>query len=359
MLNTKQIEVKKGSLEQIYQKIENEYIWEDFEYQANKTIEKIIQTSIEKQKNVIITRFFVSDAANQTSILKNILSKHNNTFGNTSVRIIEQSPCNNSKITVLVIYQNYKEASHCGSSSIKYNFENYSMIASNNLESELQDCESQTVDILSKFCYDLKNLGLSINNNCHRTWFYIKDIDSNYPKMQEGKQKVYSSNNLNKDTHLISSSEIYGRNSNELTKVIFDAISYTNIKNVKYLNANTNNLADSLLNYEKATLLEFNNYNKLIISGTTSIDNKGNISNIGDIKYQTLRMLKNIESILREANTDFSSLTHLIVYLRDNTDYQIVKGMLDQIIKHTPYVIVKAASSQQKCLIQAECMAIF
>lgn len=357
MLNTKQIEVNKGNVNQIYQKIENEYIWEDFEYQANQTIDKIVQTSIEKKIKVTIARFFVSDSANQTLLLNDILAKHNDTFENTSIRIIEQSPCNLSKIIALVIYQNYDSASHCGSNSIKYNFRDYSMIASNNLESELQGCENQAVDILSKFCYDLKNLGLSINNNCHRTWFFIKDIDNDYNQMLEGKNKVYTSNNLSKDTHLISSSCIYGRNSNLQTKIIFDAISYTNIQNVKYLNAN--NPWELDLDYEKATLLEFNNYHKLIISGTSSIDNKGKINYVGNIKNQTLRMLKNIESILREAGTDFSSLTHLIVYLRDNTDYKIVKGMLDQIIKHTPYVIVKAASSQSNCLIQAECMAIF
>ena len=63
----------------------------------------------------------------------------------------------------------------------------------------------------------------------------------------------------------------------------------------------------------------------VLISGTASINNKGEIKYPKNIVKQTERMWANIEALLEEADCTYQDVCQMIVYLRDNSDYLLVK----------------------------------
>ena len=58
----------------------------------------------------------------------------------------------------------------------------------------------------------------------------------------------------------------------------------------------------------------------VLLSGTASIDNRGEIVAPEDIAGQTVRMLENVEALLAEGEASADDLAQMIVYLRDATD---------------------------------------
>ena len=94
------------------------------------------------------------------------------------------------------------------------------------------------------------------------------------------------------------------------------------------------------------------------ISGTASINNKGEVVCPGDIRKQTERMWENVEALLKEAGCTFDDLGQMIVYLRDVADYTVVKGMYDERFPDTPRVFVYAPVCRPGWLIETECIAV-
>jgi enamine deaminase RidA (YjgF/YER057c/UK114 family) len=94
------------------------------------------------------------------------------------------------------------------------------------------------------------------------------------------------------------------------------------------------------------------------ISGTASINNRGEVVHVGDIVRQTHRMWENVEALLAEAGTSFDDIAQIIVYLRDISDYAIVSRMFRERFPQTPYVITHAPVCRPAWLIEMECVAI-
>jgi enamine deaminase RidA (YjgF/YER057c/UK114 family) len=96
----------------------------------------------------------------------------------------------------------------------------------------------------------------------------------------------------------------------------------------------------------------------VFISGTASINNKGEVMYPGDIRRQTERMWENVEALLAEAQCDFSHVGQIAVYLRDVADYAVVKALFDRKFPRTPKVILLAPVCRPGWLIEMECMAV-
>ena len=115
------------------------------------------------------------------------------------------------------------------------------------------------------------------------------------------------------------------------------------------------NLSEQLVEHRKACfLLEIG----LIISGTASINNKGEVMYPGDIEKQTLRMWENVETLLNEASCTFDDVMQIIVYLRDISDCQIVKSLFDRKFPQIPWIITLAPVCRPQWLIEMECVAV-
>lgn len=110
--------------------------------------------------------------------------------------------------------------------------------------------------------------------------------------------------------------------------------------------------------FERGTAVEYGDRKHIFISGTASIDNRGEVVYPGNIAGQTRRMLLNIEALLKEAGSSLADLAQMIVYLRDIADYPIVRDLMEQQFPDVPKVIVLAPVCRPGWLIETECIAI-
>mgnify|MGYP006052733029 FL=1 len=79
--------------------------------------------------------------------------------------------------------------------------------------------------------------------------------------------------------------------------------------------------------FERGTAVDYEDRRHIFISGTASIDNKGEILHPGDVCRQTGRMWENVEVLLAEAGAGFDGVAQMIVYLRDIAEYQAVRKL--------------------------------
>ena len=110
--------------------------------------------------------------------------------------------------------------------------------------------------------------------------------------------------------------------------------------------------------FERGTVVEYGDRAEIYISGTASIDNKGEVLYIGDIVRQTQRMWENVGKLLEEGDSSFDDVAQIVVYLRDLCDYPVVKRMFDEKFPNIPRVITLAPVCRPTWLIEMECIAI-
>ena len=226
---------------------------------------------------------------------------------------------------------------------------------------EQSNSEKQTERI---FCYlqkKLTELNASIEKNVFRTWIYTPHVDADYPGIVKARKDFFHRINLTKETHYIASTGIQGGTGNRFSRVSMDAYAAIGIpeNNIRYICAPEYLCPTHIygVTFERATAVKMGQTDFLFISGTASIDNKGNIVHPGNIEKQTLRTLENISALLDAAGFAKGDLSSFIVYLRDIADYGFTKPLIDQYADNLPAVYVKAAVCRPGWLIEIEATA--
>ena len=102
--------------------------------------------------------------------------------------------------------------------------------------------------------------------------------------------------------------------------------------------------------------MDYGDRRQVFISGTASINHRGEVVYPGDIRKQTERMWENVETLLKEAEMSFDDIGQMLVYLRDAADYAVVREMFDQRFPEMPKVILLAPVCRPGWLIEMECM---
>jgi enamine deaminase RidA (YjgF/YER057c/UK114 family) len=110
--------------------------------------------------------------------------------------------------------------------------------------------------------------------------------------------------------------------------------------------------------FERGTAVLYGDRCHVYISGTASIDNKGDILYLRDIEKQTARVFENICVLLEEVNCSMQDVAHLLIYLRDVADYAFVSSYMQAHYPFIPKVILLAPVCRPGWLIEMECVAI-
>ena len=111
--------------------------------------------------------------------------------------------------------------------------------------------------------------------------------------------------------------------------------------------------------FERGTVVEYGDRAQAFISGTASIDNKGQVVHVGDIVRQTHRMWENVDALLAEAEMNLAEhAAQITVYLRDTADYVTVRDLFAARFPHVPTVITLAPVCRPEWLIEMECIAV-
>ena len=219
--------------------------------------------------------------------------------------------------------------------------------------------EEQMALIFNEYEAMLSDMGLTLQDNCIRTWIHVADIDDNYAGVVKARRENFDSIGLTPETHYIASTGIQGYPCDPASLVQMDAYAVAGTFSQMYLYAPThlNPTYEYGVTFERGVRLSCSDNPVTFISGTASIDNKGAVLYIGDIRMQTLRMWENVEKLLEEAGNKWSDVKQILVYLRNAEDYAVVAPMFKDKFPHTPYIILKAPVCRPDWLIEMECIA--
>ena len=306
----------------------------------------------------VFKRYFLSDAANQSDMLLALTTESSD----CALSIVEQPPLNGTKIALWVYLQSGVQTRvlHNGLFEVRHGA--YRHLWSGNAFNRAANSEYQTRLLLNDYVMQLMEQGCKLADNCIRTWFFVQNVDVNYAGVVKARNEVFVTQNLTEKTHYISSTGIGGRHADPKVSVQMDAYAVDGIKpgQVHFLYAPThlNPTYEYGVSFERGTYVDYGDRRQVFISGTASINNKGEVVHPGNIRRQTERMWENVETLLKEAGCTFADLGQMIVYLRDMADYAVVKEMYDKRFPATPKVFVHAPVCRPGWLIEMECMGV-
>lgn len=310
-----------------------------------------------KGASSVIKRYFLSDAANQYERLLASVPE----ASACACSVVEQAPLNGTKVALWAYLQTEIGAGTFSNGLYKVKHGQYTHLWGGTSVSHAPTSEEQTSLLLEDYVMKLMANGARLADNCVRTWFFVHDVDVNYAGVVKARNEVFYTQNLTNKTHFISSTGINGRNADPSILVQLDTYAVEGIQpeQMQYLYAPThlNPTYEYGVSFERGTRMDYGDRRQVFISGTASIDNKGNVLHVGDIRKQTERMWENVDALLKEAECGFEDVGQMIIYLRDTADYAVVSKMFEERFPGVPKVIVHAPVCRPGWLIEMECMA--
>ena len=315
-----------------------------------------LKTNELKGATAVLKRYFLSDVANQADDV--LLAD----TSDCAKSIIGQAPLDGSKIGLWVYLMTNVSSQQLPSGLYEVAHGDFRHLWNASAHNTAQNSEYQTRLLFNEYVMQLMQEGCTLADNCIRTWLFVNDVDVNYAGVVAARNKVFFTQGLTEDTHYIASTGIGGRACNPQVMTQMDNYAIAGIKKeqVHYLYAPThlNRTSDYGVSFERGTYIDYADRRHVIISGTASINNKGQIEHPKDIVKQTHRMWDNVEALLKEAGSSYEDVGIMIVYLRDVADYAIVSRMYDERFPNHPRIIVHAPVCRAGWLIEMECMAV-
>ena len=304
----------------------------------------------------VFKRYFLSDAANQADDI--ILAD----LTDCAKSIIQQAPLDGTKIALWVYLMSNVQTGLTNSGLYEVRHGDFRHLYNASAHNLAANSEYQMRLLFNEYIMQLAEEGCTLSENCIRTWLFVNDIDLNYGGVVRARNQVFFTQGLTQHTHFIASTGIGGRQAdpNVLSQMDNYAIAGIKEEQVHFLYAPThlNRTSDYGVSFERGTYIDYADRRHVFISGTASINNKGEILFPKDVEKQTRRMWENVEALLKEAECTFEDVMEIIVYLRDVADYDIVQKLFEERFPDKPYVIVHAPVCRPGWLVEMECMAI-
>lgn len=308
------------------------------------------------EAHAVFKRYFLSDASNQAD---EVIASD---VTDCAKSVIQQAPLDGSKIGMWVYLQTnvVTGMTHGGLYEVQHGaYRHFWNGSACNLAA---NSEYQTRLLFNEYVMQLMEEGCTLADNAIRTWLFVNDVDLNYGGVVRARNQVFFTQGLTRDTHFIASTGIGGRQQdpNVLSQMDNYAISGLQKEQIHYLYAPThlNRTSDYGVSFERGTYVDYGDRRHVFISGTASINNKGQVMFEKDVRKQTRRMWENVETLLAEADCTYDDVAQMIVYLRDTADYAVVHAMYEERFHGKPYIIVHAPVCRSGWLVEMECMAI-
>ena len=311
----------------------------------------------------VFMRYFLSDSTNQQTLVKNKLQA--DVQPHCTISFIQQSPLNGSKIALWVYLVGAEaevrnEADDLHSTLMIHN--GYQHVWTMGLSSNEGTSGEQTTTLLNRYEQLLADYGGTLAENCIRTWFFVRDVDTQYHGLVVARRENFAQQGLTAQTHYIASTGIGGNPADPKAIIQLGCYALLGFQPAqqRYLYAPThlNRTYEYGVTFERGTLMEYGDRGHIYISGTASINNKGEVMHVGDVALQTRRMWENVEQLLAEGGMTYDNVMQIIVYLRDIADYQLVDRMFKERFPQIPRVITLAPVCRPTWLIEMECIAV-
>ena len=306
-----------------------------------------------KGARYVLKRYFLSDSTNQQPLMRREID--------IAISAIQQQPLNGSKIAVWLYLQKGTDIKN-ENGVIVSTHNGYKHLWKMGMHQHKGDSAWQTESVLIEYEELLQHYNATLADNCIRTWFFVRDVDTQYAGMVKARLENFVEQGLTRKTHYISSTGIGGSPADTRAIIQMGAYSVTGFEpeQERFLYAPThlNPTYEYGVTFERGTVMEYGDRSHIFISGTASIDNKGNVLHVGDIVKQTDRMLENVEVLLKEGYASFSDVMQIVVYLRDTADFQTVRRIFRERHPDIPTIITLAPVCRPTWLIEMECIAV-
>ena len=291
----------------------------------------------------VFVRFFLSDAQNQIDALQKALETRP-LCASPAVSIVEQPPLDGCRIAALVQTASEKKTSLFHSLRLTEE------------EAAGKDSYAQSRLLFSKYLDLIRPLGLEMKTHCVRTWIYVRDIDSNYAGLVKARNDVFAEEGLSHDTHYIASTGIGGATECRNAVAAIDFLTRPDIResDKTYLKAlsHLSPTHDYGVAFERGVRLSDG---QIFISGTASIDSRGQVLYEGDVVAQADRLLENIAELLREGGSSLDKVPYFVIYLRDISDYPVIDAYMQERFPAVPRILLEARVCRPSWLIEMEC----
>ena len=304
-------------------------------------------------RTVLFRRFFLSDPANQAGRLGEALA----VLPAAATSLVGQPPLDGTKLALWAYAVDGPAAE-----GALWAHNGYTHVWHGHMLSGMEGSEAQMSELFSRYDGSLHGLGLSVADDCIRTWIFVRDVDTNYSGVVKGRKDYFEGIGLTPDTHFIASTGICGVDARTEALVNMDAYAVGGLLpgQVSYLHAYDHLSPTALygVTFERGTAVTYGDRRHVFISGTASIDSEGKVVHEGDPARQTERLLENVGALLGEAGAGFEDIAYSIVYLRDIADFETVRRMMKQLHPGLQPVYVLAPVCRPAWLVEMECMAV-
>jgi enamine deaminase RidA (YjgF/YER057c/UK114 family) len=336
-------------------------------YKQLETIDKahkgILKSLNLTPDTIIFKRFFCSDLHNQYSEIKRFITENEESC---AISLISQPSYPPAKIAMWAYH--ISDRKH----ALRKTKDNFSLQLERKTLSHFWDTNfiypgknstyTQTAEILSNYKSLLKKRNMTVSENVIRTWFFIQNIDLNYKEFVEARRKFLEENGLTPQTHFIASTGVGGTGIDIRAIVSMDAYSISGLKKeqIKFL-SDPEHISPTYIygvTFERGTVVKYHERNHILISGTASINNKGEIVYPNDILKQFEHTLENIQLLLKQAGSDFDNVCVFITYVRDPSDASLIYAQMNRKFGNTPFLVVVAPVCRPGWLVEIECRAI-
>lgn len=150
----------------------------------------------------VSVRYFLSDIANQAEHITNIWE--------CALSVVGQAPADGTKVSIWAhfslnahttqVADNLWETKYAG--HIYYRYANHLRTSDTSY--------SLTREMMEEYAQLLSAHGCRLEDNCVRTWFFVRDIDTNYHGLVKARNEVFEKHSLVASTHYIASTGIGG-----------------------------------------------------------------------------------------------------------------------------------------------------
>lgn len=287
------------------------------------------------QAKPVFVRYFLSDAANQLTELQRSL---NNTP--CAVSIVEQPPLNGTKIALWCIFQTEVEIeSSADAFIVKHN--GYSHIWNTCLRSSHGQAEEQTAKLIDNYRELLRKHNVTFAGNCIRSWFFVQNIAAIGKAVSTACKNTFGKLQANP---LLANLVIEGNHSDAKYIASLDAYALKGLKLEQIDYQQTANVI--------GTSIQYGDRRQVIVNGV------GETASEPDVCKQADLMLDSVVGLLGKVEASLSDLASVVIYLRDYSDYTVMKAWAEYRLPDVPKVFVQAASDCRERLVVMEAEAI-
>lgn len=315
----------------------------------------------------VFRRFFCSDVHNQADALKAcVISDPGNTREPCAVSWVGQPPMPPAKVELWAYHiadvggglKKTQKGSHLTleRGELSHHWTTGLTCPAGSTSAE------QTHGILDQYVTLLGGHGMSLSDNLIRTWLFVQNIDANYQGLVVARREFFAAHGLTRDTHFIASSGIEGTNADVAARVTLDAYAISGLRagQVRFLTAPEHLSPTHVygVTFERGTSIAYQDRKHIYLSGTASIDHRGNILYPGNVSRQLDRTLENMAALLENAGAGLEDMCGFIVYIRDPSDEAAARRRMRERFGDAPVALVVAPVCRPGWLIELEGMAV-